>query len=202
MKRSDFLDKLAFIISLALSPYIISTVYILIIFLQFTNRPNQFLIYVVIAFVFFILIPAGYVLYLFEKKQIADLHINFHQQRLKPFAFGAASAVLGAIILLFLGAPRPILVLSIAYAVNSVILTLITMFWKISIHAATTAALVSMTFVLFGMRFWPLLLLLPPLYWSRIYRQRHSLAQLLWGSVVSFLLVLVIFYLFGYHVRW
>ncbi len=57
----------------------------------------------------------------------------------------------------------------------------ITLFWKISGHLSTLASGISMILHWYGWNWWPILLFLPILAWSRVVLKRHTLAQTIGG---------------------
>ena len=57
--------------------------------------------------------------------------------------------------------------------------TILTFVWKISFHAIFFTSMVFILVRIFGNEFLLLLLLLPPLYWSRMELRKHKLSQLI-----------------------
>lgn len=191
-------DYLAFGVSAIFSPYITAAIFILIITYVYAKNLQQFLPWMGIAFLFAIVIPGGYVLWLIEKKDIHDIHLSRHDQRKIPFLLAGISATLGAIALALIGAAKPVIVMGVVYAVNAVAVGLLTLVWKVSIHTALYSAIVTVIVVLFNIQYAWLYLILVPLAWSRIYRHRHSLNQVIGGAIIAFVLTSIVFWLFGY----
>jgi len=63
--------------------------------------------------------------------------------------------------------------------------TIITFFWKISVHLAANSFLIGIVMVVFGWQWWPLLVILPIVAWSRVVRKKHTIAQTIAGSVLT-----------------
>lgn len=59
----------------------------------------------------------------------------------------------------------------------------ITLFWKISGHLSTATLFISILIHWYGRAWWPLLLFLPVLAWSRVILKRHTIAQTLGGML-------------------
>jgi membrane-associated phospholipid phosphatase len=196
MKRP--LDYLAFIISAILSPYITALVFIVIITYKYSQNLGQFLPWMSIAFVFAVIIPGFYILWLLESKAINDIHISNLKDRKRPFLITGISSLIGAIILDLVHAARPVVVMAYAYAANAVVISAITQFWKVSVHTALFSAVSTIALILFGLKFWWLYLLLIPLAWSRIHRKRHSILQVVGGTLLAFVLTCAVFWGFGY----
>ena len=118
--------------------------------------------------------------------------------RKTPLLVAAVSSVVGAAVLFCLHAARGVFVISVAYALNSVVIGIITQWWKISVHTAMFASIATVAVIVFGWQFWWLYLILLPLAWSRIYRKRHTVWQTIMGALTTTAVTLFIFFLFGY----
>lgn len=194
------LDGTAFLISATLSPYLVSVLFILIISFIYADSLKQFLPWILINLFFIGIIPVGYIFWLLENKKVSDIHLSNHRDRKIPFLISAASALIGVIILYFFGAATPILAVTLAYALNAVVLFFITLYWKISIHSALFASLIFITIVLFGAKFWPLFFLWIPLAWARVHRKKHTPEQVLFGAVIAICVTAIVLYFFGYRI--
>ena len=84
------------------------------------------------------------------------------------------------------------------YAINAVVIAIVTQFWKISVHMTMLSSIATVVVILFGIKFWWLYLFLIPLAWARIHRHRHTIWQAVTGSLVAFVLTALVFWLFGY----
>jgi len=119
-------------------------------------------------------------------------------ERKIPMIVMAISALVGALVLFCLHAVRPVFVIAVIYALNSLVLAIISQWWKISVHTGTFASIATIAVIIFGPKFWWLYLILIPLAWSRIYRKRHSLWQTTFGALVTTVITLLVFFVFGY----
>lgn len=191
-------DLLAFGISALFSPYITATIFILTIVYLNADSVKQFLPWIGIALLFAVIIPGGYILWLLERNHVQDFHLSNRNERKIPFMVAGISSVVGAIALAVVGAAKPVVVMGVAYAVNSLVVAFLTLFWKVSIHTALFSAVITVIVILFGIQFTWLYLLLVPLCWSRIHRHRHSLNQVIGGAGIAFVLTSIVFWLFGY----
>jgi membrane-associated phospholipid phosphatase len=63
-----------------------------------------------------------------------------------------------------------------------------TLWWKISIHASSLAGAATLLTALYGAMMLPAFLLLPLVGWSRVVLGRHTVAQVVVGSLVSIVL--------------
>jgi len=193
-----FFNYIAFSISAILSPYAAAAVFIVIVVYSYSANLQQFLPWMLTFFVFAIIIPGFYILWLLETKKIQDVHMDKHEERKTPFLVAAASAVAGAILLYFLEAARPVFIISVVYAVNTLIIAFVTQFWKISVHTGMFASIATISVIIFGTKFWWLYLFLVPLAWARIFRRRHTIWQTIAGAVLVSVVTMVTFWFFGY----
>jgi membrane-associated phospholipid phosphatase len=116
---------------------------------------------------------------------IESADILVREQRLNPLLVGALSYGLGFVALYLLDAPPLVQGLMFCYATNTLLVVLITRWWKVSVH--TTAAggpLVPFIFQ-FGLLAAPFLILVPLVGWSRVVLERHTLAQVLVGACIG-----------------
>ena len=194
----SFCDWLAFIISAFFSPYVTALVFIVLISYKYASDLSQFLPWMVTFLLFAIVIPGFYVLWLLEAKKIRDIHISDKNDRKVPFLLAGISSVIGAFLLYFLHAAKPVTTIGTAYAVNVVGVALLTQVWKVSIHTALYSAIATTAVILFGTQLWWLYLILIPLAWSRIHRHRHTIWQAVAGSLIAFVLTAAVFWIFGY----
>ncbi|HSX42314.1 MAG TPA: hypothetical protein VLE93_03105 [Candidatus Saccharimonadales bacterium] len=135
----------------------------------------------------FLLLGPGflYSAYTWAREKAIDVDLSRRQDRLIPLLL----STLGAVIVSFLISSRldnhNLLVFSYVVAGMLTALTLITSVWKISLHAATLSALVTLLIVLDGSLFAVLYLTLIPVAWSRRVLKEHTRAQLIGGVLVG-----------------
>lgn len=84
-------------------------------------------------------------------------------------------------------------------ALIAISLTLIiTYFWKISLHTGMATLFVCMIIYLFGLvKAWPVVFVLPLVFWARLVLSRHNIWQLLAGCLFALLVILIALYLNG-----
>jgi membrane-associated phospholipid phosphatase len=74
---------------------------------------------------------------------------------------------------------------------------IVTLWWKISIHASSMAGAATMLTALYGTVMLPTFLLLILVSWSRVVLRRHTTAQVIAGSLLSIVLSAAIIMLRG-----
>lgn len=121
----------------------------------------------------------------FAKRERIDYNIPERNVRYKPFVFAIASYVFGFLALLSLKAPALMICMMVAYAINTGVMSLITLFWKISIHAAGVTG--PMTFLVYALGWqWSFLyLLMIPVGGIKLLMREHTISQLAAGAVIS-----------------
>jgi hypothetical protein len=180
-------DRLAFAVSAVTSPFLVTALTAAVVVWLLRPGWQDLLLWAGIAALFSAVLPFLVVFALWRVGRVTDMHVALREQRTAPFVATLASAAVGLCVLRGVGAPPQVLALGVAFLVNGALLTLITLRWKISVHAATFAAcilalgLVGATWALLG------LALLPLVFWARLHRKRHTLMQ----GLVPVLLVAV-----------
>jgi hypothetical protein len=145
------------------------------------------LVHGMIAGLFESALPFAYILRGVRAGRLTDHHIGVRQQRLGPLLVGAGSVIAGLVILIVLGASRPLLAAVVAGGVGLIVAAGISHWWKMSIHtavaagAATILALVFDSALLVGAAF-PLVVAVA---WSRTRLRDHTVAQVSVGMVVG-----------------
>jgi hypothetical protein len=161
---------------------------------------------VLIGLVFFVLIPLGYLLWLLRRGYVATLEVRDRARRTRPLLVGQVSSLAAVGVLWHVGATAGPLVVAVAACVvlNMLLLLVINLRWKISVHTAALAGFAStLLFVLLtpwaGLdaqaagRLSPalaggLLLLLPLLMWARVHVGAHTRGQVLGGALFGLVL--------------
>jgi membrane-associated phospholipid phosphatase len=141
------------------------------------------------------LIPYGIVIAGVRHRRWTDRHVRVRQQRPVPFLAAIASFLAGLALLVALGAPRPVVALVVAMLTCLAATMFVTLWWKLSLHAAAASGTVAILVLTFG----PLLLLALPVValvaWSRIRLGDHTPAQTLAGAALGGLVATTVFIL-------
>jgi hypothetical protein len=178
-------DRIAFLFSAVLSPYIVIPVGTFGILYARSPQP-QFWSWVAISIFFSTVLPALYVVAGVVRGKITDVHVMERGQRTGPFLVAILGGFIAAYILFYLHAPKSVWGLSLLTSVNGLVISIITAFTKISVHVSVLAATVlGAVFFHPELNPWWLLWLIPVLIWSRQKRGRHSVWQGISGAVVA-----------------
>jgi membrane-associated phospholipid phosphatase len=130
-------------------------------------------------------VPVAYVLWMLKSGRVTDFHLPDRRDRTMPFVISIAGALGAAVLLYFAGAPAVFLAPVVAALTQTLLLFLITLGWQISIHTATTTALVTFGVLAFGAAASVLAFLVPLVMWARLYLGRHTLAQTIAGACLG-----------------
>jgi membrane-associated phospholipid phosphatase len=114
-----------------------------------------------------------------------DRHVGAKQHRLIVMAFIIASVTAGIVLLVLLGAPRPITALIVSMLTTLAALMAVTPLWKISVHAAVSSGsvlLIALASGWWALALYPLVLLVG---WSRVALRDHTRNQVIAGALVG-----------------
>jgi membrane-associated phospholipid phosphatase len=177
-------EESASMISLVFNPAVIAAFTFLI--LLYPLRDIQaFLSLVGICITFGTLVPLVMMCQLSRRGLISDFYVSEKEERARPFAGAIASYVVGSIALLLVRAPTIVTALMLCYVGNTVIMMLITLRWKISVHASGIAG--PTTALVYGVGIWTAVFfaLLFPVGWARLRLKAHTPWQMLAGALVT-----------------
>ncbi len=118
--------------------------------------------------------------------KVSDYNISFREQRFLPLLVLVAVNFLGYEFMQQMHAPRFLGGILLFNAVNTVLILLVTLQWKISIHLFTFASSAALVFLQFGAQSLWLLSGVPLLMWARIELKAHNFMQTLVGSILGF----------------
>jgi membrane-associated phospholipid phosphatase len=130
-------------------------------------------------------IPMAYVLRGVRRGHLTDHHIPEREHRRGPLLFGIASVLVGLAALVALGAPRDVLALLAAGTTGLLVVALVTLWWKMSIHAGVAAGTVAVLTAVYGPWALATAVLVPLIGWSRVRLKAHTTTQVVAGTLVG-----------------
>lgn len=139
-----------------------------------------------------VLPPIGYLLWLVRQGTLADIYMPERETRLRPLTFIMVWALVCLMLARRWEAPLVVEFFVVAAIVLTGILSLVTLFWKISFHGATISAAATATLMVAGSSAWPMMLLVPLVGWARVRLKRHTLRQVVYGSLIGALIALLL----------
>jgi hypothetical protein len=138
-------------------------------------------------------LPLVYVLRGVRQGRLSSHHIPEREDRRTPLLVGIASVVTGLLALVLLGAPREVVALLAAGGVGLAVFTVVTHWWKMSIHAGVAAGTAATLIAIYG----PFALVSAPLVllacWARVRLSAHTTAQVVAGALVGALIAGTVF---------
>jgi len=102
------------------------------------------------------------------------------------------------LIMFLAGAPKLILIVIAAGALQLLCMLLITLRWKISGHCTAATGFVVLALALFGENLLPLILIIPLIGWSRIRLSRHTFTQTVAGIFLGAVTITALLYVTNY----
>jgi len=157
------------------------------LYLILLERPANSLTLALIILLFATLLPLTMVVILSRRGIIPDIWASERESRVIPFTGAIISYLLGAATLVAARSPTAITSLMLCYVGNTVVMMLISLRWKISVHASGIAGPSTALVYLLGTMAAPLLLLIPLVGWARLKLKAHTIAQVAIGALLTIL---------------
>jgi membrane-associated phospholipid phosphatase len=154
---------------------------------------NDFIFVNIICLIFAAILPIFTSLILIKKMK-TDIDITDRTKRTLPLFFAVCSYLIGFFVLYIIDAPAITTALMLIYSSNTLIILLINLSWKISIHAMGVAGPTAALIYLFGLPGVIFGLTIPMVMWSRVVLRKHSILQVLAGSVLGLIITSVQLY--------
>jgi membrane-associated phospholipid phosphatase len=194
--RKRVWTDVARIVSTVCNPFLTSLALFVILADDRSNGATDFWILLFNSAFFTSIAPMLFIFFLYATDRISDLDMSIRTERERVFIAFVVFYALGALDLWLIHAPAIMIASMAAYALSTLIVQWITRYWKISTHAlGITAPLVALT-VLFGQRPAPFYILIPLVGWSRVYLRAHTPLQVIAGTLLAIVTVLLFFRVF------
>jgi membrane-associated phospholipid phosphatase len=146
-----------------------------------------------IAALFASVLPYALILRGVRRGRLTDKNISLREQRIRFGLVAITSILLGLAVLVVFGAPAEMVALVASIAVGVACGWVITLWWKISVHAAIAAGAATVLLLVFGpamLAVWPLVAVIA---WSRVQVGDHTTAQVLAGVALGVLVNATVF---------
>ena len=150
-----------------------------------------------IAALFASVLPYALILRGVRRGRLSDRNISLRKQRIRFGGVAIASILFGLAVLAALDAPAEMVALLASIAVGVAGGWVVTLWWKISVHAAIAAGAATVLTLVFGpalLAVWPLVALIA---WSRVQVGDHTPAQVLAGVALGIVVNGTVFPLLG-----
>jgi membrane-associated phospholipid phosphatase len=183
------MERIAQVISAILHPLILPAIAFTLLVIVDPNPDSLHkLIMISVAIVFSVVLVPAYIFFLKHKGVVDSADIVVREQRINPLTMGAVSYFIGFLLLNFIGASSLVQGLMFCYATNTLLVVLITNWWKVSVHTTAISGPLVVLAYQFGSVVLPFFGLIPLVGASRLILKRHTLAQVLVGAAIDILL--------------
>lgn len=189
--------RIARYVSTILSPIVVSLPAILLISLYHESNRLIAAAYTVLTFLF---LGVGLMLYILigvRMGKFTDRDVSERSQRTGPYLFCILSCIAVFLLLSLVHGPKNLQTVLLITIVGGIIMMVTTFWWKISIHASSLATSLTVLTALYGAVILPAYSLLVLVGWSRVVLRRHTLAQVVAGSLLGIVSCTVILLMRG-----
>ena len=191
------LEKLARFLSLFLGPPVWFSILIVAALFKSGISNQNLNILLGSLFILLIIIPIGYIYVAVTMGKVTAWDLPKRQERYKFLVLIGINSLISIILIYFLG-NQFLFNLGLILILLLLIISLITLFWKISFHSSMGVTGVILLNFLFGWKLYFLYLAILLIFWSRLKLKRHNLYQLSAGVLVSGFIILVSLIYLGY----
>jgi hypothetical protein len=179
------LKKFGSIISYILHPMLVSSfTFWFIIYKTGLSIENPDFIFF-LSFFFSTALPIITVLALIRMNLVKDLDASSRSERLLPMALGALFFLVGFIALRGLDSPKIIQGIMFCGLINTIIVWLITNYWKISIHTVSITSGIVIFWILGYEYIYQMSVILILTVFSRVITNSHTLSQSIVGALIG-----------------
>lgn len=190
---------IARIISHALDPSLMWPLFVIILMFGTGLERHQQAILLIPVFFFEAIMPVVFLMALRRKGKVSDWEMTDMAERRLIFVLIVLAHAVSLGLLIVWGNDLTWQIRFIAWVIQ-VLGTALTYVWKISVHMACFTMIAILLLLLFGVQWWPVLLLIPLLAWSRVVRKKHTVTQVVAGTALTALVMLVGLWIFSIDV--
>lgn len=145
---------------------------------------------------FYALAPVIGIFYLYLSGRISDFDMSIRAERSRAFLTFVLIDLAAALVLTIDKAPEAIVAIAWGYFGAAVAIMVITQWWKISTHAFGITGPFAALYLLFGPAPLPYALVVPLVWWARVYLRSHTFGQVIAGAALAVLSTVVVLRLF------
>ncbi len=188
-------EKMAALITFVFDPTVTLPLFLIILIFKTGLIPAQIKVVLPLILLTSIFLPGLIWFFSLRKRWISDWEMTKRKERFNLYSILCVFWFLGVLVAYVFG--NALLTnLYLIFALAFFAATIVTWFWKVSLHMLIDTTIVSILEFIFS-GFWYLYLLLPVIAWSRYVRHKHTPAQLLGGFSLAILVVFSGFKILG-----
>lgn len=181
--------RFASLVSWVISPVVVApTAYLFIVLIGYRDEPRH-VAWLAVLFLAATIAPMFLIYGLKKIGKVSDYNISFREQRFLPLFVLVGLNLIGYELMLQLDSPPFLSGILFFNAVNTVVILLVTLQWKVSIHLFSLTSSIALLVLFFGPQFLWLLVFMPLLMWSRMHLKAHNFMQTLVGGFIGFLMM-------------
>jgi membrane-associated phospholipid phosphatase len=189
-------SDMARIFSTVCNPFLTSLALFVVLAGARARDPTDFWVLLFNSAFFTSIGPMLFIFALYATDRISDLDMSIRSERQKVFGAFVVFFMLGSIDLGLIHAPKVMTATMAALAASSLVVQIITMYWKISTHALGITAPLVASLYLFGREPLPFFVLIPLVCWARVYLKAHTVLQVVAGMALGALSTIIFFAIF------
>ena len=190
-------SALARLTSNVFNPFLVSFVVIILLAFESTVTAAEAFRWLSISLALSVLPVFAFVFFMVRINKLDGIFINSRRQRTKVYALATFLAIIGVAVLHFLGAPKLMLATFVAGLAALAVYMSINLYWKISLHTGFIAAAAAILIIVYGIIAVWVVMLAALVAWARIEMKLHSTIQVVSGALLSVVIVIIVFQLFG-----
>lgn len=151
----------------------------------FNKFPSGSLLWVTLALIHISVLPLLYGAYIYKTRRISNADITERSERIIPFFIVTIFYLANLLETFLFNAPEIFKILAIHFFTLALLVSIVTVFWKVSVHTAGATQFVLLLMIIFGSQ----ALIVSPLIvltaWLRITMKSHNIWQALGGSIAA-----------------
>jgi hypothetical protein len=133
----------------------------------------------------FILFIVGFIIYGVKKEIFTDLDVSKREQRPLLFSIALVLALIYIIGIYIFNGPFILLITIAGILIGIFIASIVNLKIKASIHVATVSAATMSAGIVYGGKYWLLLIIVPVIGWARVKIKRHTLPETIVGATLG-----------------
>ena len=177
--------RVAQVVGELLSPPPILVALALVVAWESSPTPAMALLWGAIAALFASVLPYALILRGVRRGRLTDRNISLREQRIRFGVVAITSILIGLALFLAFDAPAEMVALMASIAVGVACGWVITLWWKISVHAAIAAGAATVLTLVFGPALLAVWSLVAVIAWARVQVGDHTMAQVLAGVALG-----------------
>ncbi|AJT41169.1 hypothetical protein [Psychromicrobium lacuslunae] len=138
-----------------------------------------------VAAIFTALGPFAGIVVATRKGKLSDHHVGERKQRAPIIIASLVSSTVGLLVLLLMQAPRISVIGLLAVSLGMIVVGVVNVFWKLSVHTAVAAFFVLGMADVLGLWWYLSVVVVLAVAWSRVVLKDHTVAQVCAGALAG-----------------